>query len=147
MGYQARPMANWPTNTAGTPSGNTADPAYWIPSIDATTTTKAVVAMPRLSRLKNKAIVSDLIFHPQVVKMRHKNGVNVLYANGSAQWIDVGTLNKLGVFPSIGLSWKSMAPDPGWLFPVMNNPLMLDENPAPPRPPTGIWWVLDQASR
>jgi prepilin-type N-terminal cleavage/methylation domain-containing protein len=144
MGYSARPMANWPTNAAA--GGVTSDPAYWLPKLDATSTTPAVVAMPKISKLKNKAIAADLIFHPDVVKARHKKGVNVLYANASAQWVDVGTLNKLGVWPSIGQSWKGMAPDPQATFPISNNPIMLDENPGLGRPPTGIWTTLDQAS-
>jgi len=142
MGYSARPMADWPTNAVSSPD----KPDYWLPLIQATSSSSAVVAMPKKSKLKNKAIAADLIFHPDVVKARHKKGVNVLYANASAQWVDVGTLNKLGVWPLVG-AWRTMAPDPTWSFPVSNNPFMLDENPGLNRPPTGIWTTLDQASK
>jgi hypothetical protein len=140
IGYGSRPMANWPVNATGIP---VSDYKYWIPTIDATATSPAVVAMPKMAKLKNKAIAADLVFHPQIVTMRHKTGVNCLYANGSAQWIAMGTLTKLGQW-DIG-TWKDMAPDyPGWLFPQSNNNLMLDE--LRPGKGTGIWLTLDQAS-
>jgi prepilin-type N-terminal cleavage/methylation domain-containing protein len=43
--------------------------------------------MPRLSRLANKAIVSDICSSPTRVEPAHKRGINVLYANGAAQWV------------------------------------------------------------
>jgi prepilin-type N-terminal cleavage/methylation domain-containing protein len=139
MGYGARPIANWPTNAALSP----ADPGYWLPTIQATSTTPAALAMPKLAKLKNKAVCADLVFHPQIVYMRHKTGVNCLYANGSAQWVDVQTLKKQGIW-GIG-AWSTMAADyPTWAFAdPANNPLMLDELP---KIPTGVWTVLDRAS-
>jgi len=156
MGYGARPIADWPTNNAGTPIGNTASPGYWLPVIQAMTSTpgtkytqsqSAVIGLPRFARLKNKAIVADLVFHPQIVVTRHKTGVNCLYANGSAQWVDIQTLKKKGIW-DVG-TWRDMPPDPGWAFPASNNVLMLDENrkvTSAVSGPSGIWLVLDDAS-
>jgi len=49
--------------------------------------------MFRLAKLKNRAIVSDLnTVDPQTAQGRdrivHKKGLNVLYANGAAKWVD-----------------------------------------------------------
>ena len=152
VGYSARPIANWPTNsvTGMTP----AMPGYWIPTLDATNTqpiTKAELAFPKLSRLKNKAILSDLIFYRQAVLATHKKGVNVLYANGSAQWVDIGTLDKAGPWPSVNArAWKDLPADNS--FNLGTNPdandIMLNENVPINRggQPVGIWITLDRAS-
>ena len=44
--------------------------------------------MPRLGRFKNKAVLTDLTATPVRVDTRHRRGVNVLYGDGSADWID-----------------------------------------------------------
>jgi prepilin-type processing-associated H-X9-DG protein len=44
-------------------------------------------SMPRLRRFKNKAILADLTANAVRVDTRHKNGVNVLYGDGSAMWV------------------------------------------------------------
>jgi len=142
IGFNTRPIAIWPPATT----------AYNIPDIlPVYPETKTITAVPKLARLKNKAIAADLIFYPSVVLARHKQGVNVLYANGSAQWIDLGTMKKLGVWPWLGSngSWWGMKPgleDPNFNNFSTTNPLMLDETFAPPKAPTGIWTVFDRAS-
>ena len=45
---------------------------------------------PRLYRYKNKAILADYVSSPMRVLTRHKKGINVLYANGGAHWVDQG---------------------------------------------------------
>jgi prepilin-type N-terminal cleavage/methylation domain-containing protein len=47
------------------------------------------VAQPmfRLSKLKNRAIVSDINHQSVRFDRAHKQGVNVLYANGGARWV------------------------------------------------------------
>jgi hypothetical protein len=47
-----------------------------------------VTYIPRLSKLKNKAILTDLICFPASVTYRHKTGINVLYGHGGAKWVD-----------------------------------------------------------
>jgi prepilin-type N-terminal cleavage/methylation domain-containing protein len=44
-------------------------------------------SMPRLSRLGNKAIVSDICSSPTRVEPAHKKGINVLFGNGAAMWV------------------------------------------------------------
>ena len=48
---------------------------------------------PKFSRLKNRAILADLIAYPNAIKRRHQKGINVLYANGSAQWVELGVFD------------------------------------------------------
>jgi prepilin-type N-terminal cleavage/methylation domain-containing protein len=50
--------------------------------------------MFRLSKLKNRAIVSDINHHNQRFDRAHRKGINVLYANGAAKWIDRGIVQK-----------------------------------------------------
>lgn len=150
--YSARPIADWPTNSVlkfGTAVAATpADPDYWIPVMQATSTTPRALALPRQSKLKNKAILSDLIYHPDAVKQVHKKGVNVLYANGSGQWVEVGALNKYSQNNNNVFEWRDMVPDPNRTFTVpsvaVNNGIMLDESGAIPK---GIWIALDRESK
>jgi hypothetical protein len=44
-------------------------------------------ALPRLTQLKNKAILADANMSPLHLKARHIKGVNVLYGNGGAKWV------------------------------------------------------------
>ena len=53
-----------------------------------------ITLVPRLSKMKNKAILADLMCFPASVTYRHKTGVNVLYANGAAKWVDRRVLEK-----------------------------------------------------
>jgi prepilin-type processing-associated H-X9-DG protein len=46
------------------------------------------INMPRLARFRNKAIFGDLTALPERVDTRHRTGVNVLYGDGSATWVD-----------------------------------------------------------
>ena len=51
--------------------------------------------MFRLNKLKNRAIVADVIASEDRVIEAHKKGVNVLYANGGAKWVDAGLFIKV----------------------------------------------------
>jgi hypothetical protein len=42
--------------------------------------------MFRLSKLKSKAILSDVISGVDRIRQAHQKGFNVLYANGAARW-------------------------------------------------------------
>ena len=50
--------------------------------------------MFRLHKLKSKAIVADVMISPTRIKPAHKRGINVLYANGGARWVDEGLYTK-----------------------------------------------------
>ena len=47
----------------------------------------AAVPMMRLGRLRNRAIVSDVISSPTRIIIAHKKGINVLYSNGAAKFV------------------------------------------------------------
>ena len=44
---------------------------------------------PKATRYKNLALLADLVSAPQRLIDRHKKGINVLYGNGGAKWVDV----------------------------------------------------------
>jgi prepilin-type N-terminal cleavage/methylation domain-containing protein len=136
ISYNARPVADWP------PTSTLAN--VWLPLMEPTSTTPAVRAVPTLSKLKNKAIVADLVIYRQAVTARHKSGVNVLYANGSGQWVPLGILDKAS-WPGAFLNWKGLAPT----VDVNSNNAMLNESFPVNRggPSIGIWDTLDKASR
>jgi prepilin-type N-terminal cleavage/methylation domain-containing protein len=51
---------------------------------------------PKLSKLKNSAILTDVTSGVDRVVSAHKKGINVLYNNGSARWVDIGSKTDLG---------------------------------------------------
>jgi prepilin-type N-terminal cleavage/methylation domain-containing protein/prepilin-type processing-associated H-X9-DG protein len=65
-GYGARPEAQIPDDLSAVPPG---------------------FVMPKLARFKNKAIFADLTSSGVRVRTRHRNGLNVLYGDGSARWV------------------------------------------------------------
>ncbi|HEY7088758.1 MAG TPA: hypothetical protein VH518_11755, partial [Tepidisphaeraceae bacterium] len=50
--------------------------------------------MPRLTKIKNRALIADLMSNPFDVQIAHKKGVNVLYGNGSAVWVPLGMIQR-----------------------------------------------------
>jgi prepilin-type N-terminal cleavage/methylation domain-containing protein len=142
MGFQSRPVQNF---------RNAGPRQYIIPFIDysrdwrsnppgaSSTDIKAMWGFVRLAQLKNKAILSDTTnYGPQSVKARHKKGVNALYANGSAKWVDLKQFDKPDwnkIPPGIGTDINSTA--------SQYNDDMLDEAANPPR---GYWIDLDKAN-
>ncbi len=132
LAYMARPIANWPTNA--TPTANPADPRYWIPELAPISPVigSKVYAMPKMSKQKNKAILADNFWTKGQVVRRHKVGINVLYANGSAQWIPVTSFEN----PTWANSVASVTTT--W------NDLFLKDNV---RPETGLWVELDRQSK
>jgi prepilin-type N-terminal cleavage/methylation domain-containing protein len=49
--------------------------------------------LPKLSEFRNKAIFADLMNSPPRLNQRHKDGLNVLYGNGSARWVRRDSFN------------------------------------------------------
>ena len=69
-------------------------------------------------------------FRPDVIRT-HKSGVNVLYANGSAQYIQLKNFDKA--------PWNTV---PDETFSTSDNDKYLDETA---NPPAGVWISLDKA--
>ena len=64
----------------------------WGGSVAYADQTAASFRWPRLSKYKNLAILADYVSSPQRVLWRHVKGINVLYGNGSAKWVDISTM-------------------------------------------------------
>jgi type II secretory pathway pseudopilin PulG len=56
---------------------------------------KSVADFPRLSRLRNEAIVSDINSSATRIPIAHAKGINVLYANGGAKWVSTNSIQQL----------------------------------------------------
>jgi prepilin-type N-terminal cleavage/methylation domain-containing protein len=82
ISYNTRPVADWPVS---------GDPT---PTLQQTNDNMQINAFPKLYQLKNKAMVSDLIRFKKDVIRTHKVGINVLYANGSGQWVPLKVFDK-----------------------------------------------------
>src|SRR5687768_14678170 len=98
-GYFLRPMAH-----DGTPviwrDGNTAARPAAPPVADETVDNadpraKPWAPYPKLSKLKSRALAADIFATPHRIEWRHKKGINVLQADGSARWFERGAFNKL----------------------------------------------------
>ena len=50
--------------------------------------------MFRLSKLKNRAIIGDINHQTIRLERAHRKGVNTLYANGAAKWVDRSVIDK-----------------------------------------------------
>ena len=129
FGYNTRPMCAW-----------SIDPATPLPFIlPCPDYASNVRGMPRQAKMKNKAVLSDIVIAPQSLKNRHKRGLNVLYANGSAQWVELKALENAPM-PSSG-KWKDIVGTP---VSSAHSAKMLDESV---NPPTGVWIAMDRESR
>jgi len=134
LGYLARPTGAYPLDGTLVPELETA-PNTWTPGY------------PKFSRLKNKAIAADLFMRPMDVERVHKNGINVLYANGSAQWIDRKLLEQ--PLPNIASfnQWSNIkitANDPDGINTAYDF-TFLRVNAGGRE--TGLWVELDKASK
>jgi prepilin-type N-terminal cleavage/methylation domain-containing protein len=148
MSYNVRPAAQWVADGAGGYPTN--DPRRFTPIPDpmpnglpapnpasSTSYTQAIFGFPKLSRFKSKALAADMIRFKYDVIRTHKTGINVLYANGSAQWIALKVFNKN--------PWNQIVDQS---VDTANNDTMLNEAVYPGHKyPTGVWVDLDRASQ
>src|SRR5439155_792429 len=72
LGYNARPMVNWPAGS-GPYTSDPADKRYWLPA------NPKGLDLPRLSKVTRLAILSDNNYTMAKILQRHKKGINVLY--------------------------------------------------------------------
>jgi type II secretory pathway pseudopilin PulG len=146
LGYSARPVANWPSSSGNTGSFKEHEKGYWLPSDG-----RGNITLPRFSQMKNFAILSDMIMARSFVLNRHKKGVNVLYGNGGAHWVDLKAFDKA--------PWKTFDDELGQAdskspYNVNNNRYYLDDGlwlglQAPgtlksPEQQSGLWIDLDR---
>jgi type II secretory pathway pseudopilin PulG len=124
LGYNTRPCVGW-----------SLDPEKLVPMIDPSVDYQSdVPGIIKLSQLKSKAILADLIDRGRwSVLRRHRKGINVLYANGSAMWVD---LVHFDFDP-----WNTISAGPDDSADANNNAMMLYEAE---QPTGGIWVTLDR---
>jgi prepilin-type N-terminal cleavage/methylation domain-containing protein/prepilin-type processing-associated H-X9-DG protein len=88
------------------------------------------VPMPRLTRMKSLALVADIVSTTSIVGARHSSGVNTLFGDGSAHYVDkaafAADLAKVGNAP---------------VFSSSHNADVLNLGVTPN---TGIWGDLDR---
>ncbi len=131
--YQTRPVAAYATSGLVT-----------TPILDPT----GKPGYPTFAKMKNRAIVADLFMTPADVKRVHKDGINVLYANGSAQWVPYSTLERSNILGlGGGVQWKFV----DRISTTFNNTFLYygiaNSTIAPLGQEYGVWVVLDRASR
>ena len=86
--------------------------------------------MPRLSKMKNLAIIADLLIGPTYVANRHKYGVNAGYGDGSAHWVNLSDLHNA--------DWDKIEYDD---FGPEHDDSLLNEKTSPI---SGVWAELDR---
>ena len=66
---------------------------------------------PKLAKFKRAALLADVFSSPQRVNTGHKKGIQVLYADGSARWIDRGVIDNPNAPVAAEQSLLSKLPD------------------------------------
>src|SRR2546421_10328126 len=85
----ATPANPWPRGQEDDPAAPQVYSGYGCrPEIELADVPTSDITMPRLTKFKNKAIFADLTVAPARVETRHRTGINVLYGDGSATWIE-----------------------------------------------------------
>jgi prepilin-type N-terminal cleavage/methylation domain-containing protein len=93
ISYGCRPMAPDGTEIRWTRTGQPPSHAQWQPS-ESPTGAAMERTCPKLSAYKNQAIYSDLFSTPSRLLTGHVKGIQVLYANMGAKWVDKSTIDQ-----------------------------------------------------
>jgi hypothetical protein len=63
--------------------------------------------MPKLISFRHKALLADLFHTPMRLDTRHRDGINVLFGEGSAHWVARADFNdQLVQCPTISANWN-----------------------------------------
>ena len=151
--YMQRPVACWPSSSK--PTSNRNDPRYWMPyqssnwqaMLPLDGADQRPYGFPRLSKLKNKAMITDLMMTRTYILQNHKSGINILYAHGGAQWFDMRKWLRWPPPPPntqdpTVTAWRNFALVTA--IDVGYNDYFLNEKVNPAR---GVWIELDKLSR
>lgn len=122
FGYGSRPIVGW--NRFQFPNRpfrfNTANNAL-----------TGTVHWPKLTEIRNKAILADVASQNLSLTTRHQRGVNVIYGHGGGKWVSRDHFAaELAVLPLSGFNI------------IYNNAILNDNDPDNP---TGMWARFDQA--
>jgi prepilin-type N-terminal cleavage/methylation domain-containing protein/prepilin-type processing-associated H-X9-DG protein len=115
ISYQMRPSAgfpalNWNDTTPGAEGAYLIEDNYPL----RTGQTSFPYGYPKFSRLKNKAILSDLTRTPSDVVQAHREGVNVVYADGSGRWLANKEFNQAQGVSTPGGPFGGGSPSTTW---------------------------------
>lgn len=161
VGFWLRPVAAFPAVDETDPRARDSDTPSLIEGYYTSNASKLPIGYPKFSKLKNKAILSDIARSPVDVLARHKSGINVYYANGSAKYVNTAdfdkaqysasTPNPFGPPVTTTTSWKLQdwvtangqgSPTDDTQY--KNNAIWLNSNPSFPNN-AGFWNWLDKA--
>ena len=109
LGYGTRPVVNWEKTPGFYPNPG-----------------------PKLSKMKNLAVLADITCFPASLDSRHVKGINVLYGHGGGKWVP------RDVFGNRNKTWSRIVYDD---FQSAYNVRLLNETT---NPPTGLWADLDR---
>jgi prepilin-type N-terminal cleavage/methylation domain-containing protein len=124
MGYNARPVADWPTNTFPV-----TDPRAFTPLLEPIDPANPIRAYPKWNKLKNKAVLAEILVSPQNVIRRHRTGLNVLYGDASVRYVALKSIINSG-------SWRYISY--GDVQVAWNDEMLRFD------PDGGIWFELDK---
>ena len=114
VGYGTRPTVDWPQ-----PGGSGLLPTLFPTKMD------------KLRSLRNLAVAADPVSNVNFIETRHRIGINVAYADGSARWVPRRifdtTLRQLSIDFNVNTS--------------ASNVRLLDTSAVPA---TGLWTLLDK---
>ena len=136
FGYSARPMVGWQMPP---PTANPPGPAQKFFTLGGKPAT-----LPRLTALKNKAILADANLTPRHLDTRHKKGVNVFYANGGAKWVPKEQFSQPG---TAYMALSGLFPSDNNVYQTSSNNSQLFDYGATGTPnpnPTGLWIDYDK---
>ncbi len=115
VGYGTRPTVNWPQ------PGGSGNLLMQFPT-----------RMDKLADLKNLAIAADTLSSVQLVDTRHKVGINVAYADGSARWVPRTLFD--ADLRQLNINFNNSTA-------FSNDKLLKSNNTGPD---TGLWTILDK---
>jgi prepilin-type N-terminal cleavage/methylation domain-containing protein len=158
IGYWHRPVAAFPS----VPESNTAaESPYLIEDhyYSDAATPPLPRGWPKLSKLKSKAILSDVARGPRDIQLRHKTGISVAFADGSAKYVTSDYFDKAagagapaGPFTPAtpGMKWSAQTWDqPNGKGDPLNTTFKLNSVYYTARPTfpsaAGFWNWLDKA--
>jgi prepilin-type N-terminal cleavage/methylation domain-containing protein len=130
LGYVARPVVRWPQVATNPPVRGSV--SYPDPTAAELALGYRKNQLPKLEKFNNKAILADIVSTPGHVNRRHRKGVNVLYGNGAAMWVDRST------FPA---NWETIPDAPDFNFNGAYNDRLLNESTDPA---SGLWASFDK---
>ncbi len=137
-GYSLRTMAAdqrpilWKAASSTTP---------YTPPVDAGSPAKEWTTYPKLATFRMRAMAADIFSSPTRVNYHHKNGINVLYSDGSAKWFSTKAFEKLPA------TWTLPPGCTGWTTNVMpwtSLPDAFTTAPAANGTMAACWELLDR---